>query len=150
MEYKHNDGGEWYYRDFMPISPRSRKVNVHWGAVPIAIASGIPLPDVNEKLREFYKVCKTKPKLFRLLGEYIVSLGFEWHPTMKIGQGCKVHLRADELPSGTLLVKCSSELVAVIDGVAQSKRDPRRDGDRCVYGYWKKVQVNNQRSVDYE
>jgi len=32
------------------------------------------------------------------LRRYMESLGWEWTPTMQIGSGCTVHLRADELP----------------------------------------------------
>ena len=45
------------------------------------------------------------------------SLGWKWTPTMQIGSGCTVHLRADELPSGGLVVSVSKHLTAVIDGV---------------------------------
>jgi hypothetical protein len=47
-----------------------------------------------------------------------------------------VHLRADELPSGTLIVKVSKHLSAVIDGVIQDTHNPSRGGTRCVYGYY--------------
>ena len=67
---------------------------------------------------------------------YFPKLGLEWTPTMKIGQGCKVHLRADELPPGRLICNCSKHLVAVIDGVIHDTYDCSRDGTRCVYGYW--------------
>lgn len=43
--------------------------------------------------------------------------GFKWIPTMKVGQGCKVHLRADELPKGRIVARVSKHSVAVIDGV---------------------------------
>jgi hypothetical protein len=59
-----------------------------------------------------------------------------WTPTMFIGQGCKVHLRADELPKGRLVVALSKHYSAVIDGVIHDTYDPARDGSRCVYGYW--------------
>jgi len=36
------------------------------------------------------------------------SLGWRWVPTMKIGGGCRVHLKAAELPAGRLIVRCSS------------------------------------------
>jgi hypothetical protein len=64
------------------------------------------------------------------------SLGWDWTPTMAIGQGCKVHLRADELPPGRLVVTVSRHVVAVIDGVIHDTHDPSRDGTRCVYGYF--------------
>ena len=52
------------------------------------------------------------------------SLGWVWTPTMQIGSGCKVHLRADELPSGRLVVSVSKHLTAVIDGVIHDTHDP--------------------------
>jgi hypothetical protein len=69
---------------------------------------------------------------------YMEYLGFTWVPTMFIGQGCKVHLREGELPTGRLVVHVSGHSVAVIDGVIHDTYDPSRDGMRCVYGYWVK------------
>lgn len=40
--------------------------------------------------------------------DYILEHGFEWVPTMKIGSGCQVHLRANELPLGILIVRFQS------------------------------------------
>ncbi len=65
------------------------------------------------------------------------SLGWKWTPTMQIGSGCTVHLRADELPSGRLVVSVSKHITAVIDGVIHDTHDCSRRGTRCVYGYWK-------------
>lgn len=74
-----------------------------------------------------------KPTTRRVM-EY---LGWDWHPTMQIGAGCKVHLRAGEIPAtGRLIVQVSKHLVAVVDGVIHDLSDPSRDGTRCVYGYW--------------
>lgn len=64
------------------------------------------------------------------------SLGWRWTPTMAIGQGCKVHLRADELPAGRLVVCVSKHYTAVIDGVIHDTHDCSRGGSRCVYGYF--------------
>jgi hypothetical protein len=55
---------------------------------------------------------------------------------MEIGKGCKVHLRADELPKGKIICSVSRHLVAVIDGVINDTHDCSRDGNRCVYGYY--------------
>jgi hypothetical protein len=55
---------------------------------------------------------------------------------MQIGSGCRVHLRADELTPGRLVVQLSRHLTAVIDGVVHDTHDPSRNGTRCVYGYW--------------
>ena len=68
--------------------------------------------------------------------DYMVELGFVWTPTMQIGSGCKVHLKADELPSGRLVCSLSKHLAAVIDGVVHDTYDCSRNGTRCVYGYW--------------
>jgi len=69
---------------------------------------------------------------------YILGLGFQWVPTMKIGAGCQVHLRRNELPAGVLIVKVSKHLTTIIDGVIQDTHDPSRGGNRCVYGYYLK------------
>jgi len=65
--------------------------------------------------------------------DYMVELGFSWVPTIKIGQGCKIHLRDDELPSGRLVVLVSNHMTAVIDDVIHDTDDCSRDGTRCVY-----------------
>ena len=64
------------------------------------------------------------------------EVGWVWVPTMQIGSGCRVHLRADELPSGRIIARLSKHLCAVIDGVVHDTHDPSRDGTRCVYGYF--------------
>lgn len=68
--------------------------------------------------------------------EILESIGWAWKPTMKIGSGCRVHLREDELPSGRLICRLSKHYVAVIDGVVHDTYQDARDGTRCVYGYW--------------
>jgi hypothetical protein len=67
---------------------------------------------------------------------YLYALGWRWTPTMSIGSGCQVHLRASELPQGPLLVKVSRHLTAVIDGVLHDTHNCSRGGTRCVYGYF--------------
>lgn len=145
----------------------------------VAIASGQPYDAVYRRLaseRGEQRVTKrsskkrasareginTRRKWFK---DYMAELGFEWVPTMQIGSGCKVHLCAEELPSGRIIVAVSKHYTAVIDGVIHDTHDPRRDahyvespGDhrplragewrlpsgeiagvsrRCVYGYWR-------------
>lgn len=70
--------------------------------------------------------------------QFLTALGWKWTPTMKIGQGCKIHLRDGELPQGTLIVQVSKHLTTVIDGTIFDTYDPSRNGTRCVYGYWTK------------
>lgn len=75
----------------------------------------------------------TKRKWF---DDYMISLGFVWTPTMLIGQGCKVHLCANELPKGRLIVNVSKHFTTIIDGVIEDTFNPSRNGTRCVYGYY--------------
>ena len=67
----------------------------------------------------------------------MAALGWVWTPTMTVGSGCKVHLTAAELPAGRLIVSLSRHYAAVVDGVVHDTHDPRREGARCVYGYWR-------------
>lgn len=76
----------------------------------------------------------------KVYDHYLSELGWKWTPTMKVGAGCTVHLRGDELPPGRLVVRLSRHLTAVMDGVVHDTHDPSRDGTRCVYGYWQATQ----------
>lgn len=141
----------------------------------IAIASGKPYREVYDAL---HVAAKKKSRAYLNLGPrmrrgkesprngvrrkvyepYLLSLGFKWTPTMKIGSGCKVHLLAEELPKGTLIAAVSKHLTTMIDGVIHDTHDPRRgpvaymkgsesgravldhiSPERCVYGYYSKA-----------
>ena len=104
----------------------------------IAIATGSPYKKIYDDLfkanQEFRNTSRTKlarslkqrndsPRTGThrvVLKKYLEKLGWKWTPTMFVGQGCKVHLKREELPMGTLIFDCS------------------RNGTRCVYGYWTK------------
>lgn len=106
----------------------------------IAIAAGIPYLEVYGTLKARMGKGKSprdgvSPKLYK---PYLADLGFAWTPTMHVGQGCTVHLNRNEMPDGRLLVRLSRHLTAMIDGVVHDTYDPRREGTRCVYGYWSK------------
>ena len=112
----------------------------------IAIATGIVYGEVydalnalaeNERPRRGRRASNARTGVHRRTYErFLRARGWRWTPTMGIGTGCRVHLRADELPGGRLIVAVSRHLVAVIDGVVHDTHDPCRDGTRCVYGYW--------------
>jgi hypothetical protein len=114
----------------------------------IAIATGLSYQTVYNALNDFAKFeRKTKTKgissartgVYKAtIRKYMKSLGWNWTPTMAIGSGCTVHLKADELPLGRLVVSLSKHLTAVIDGVIHDTHDPSRDETRCVYGYYSK------------
>ena len=93
------------------------------------------------KIARYYKKdrgrCSPRTGVHRKVYDaYLKAMGWEWQPTMKIGSGCKVHLRADELPSGRIITRLSKHVCAVIDGVINDTYDPSRNGTRCVYGYY--------------
>ena len=67
---------------------------------------------------------------------YLGLLGWVWVPIMKIGSGCVMHLKKDELPDGRIIARVSKHLVAIIDGVLHDTHDCSRDETRCVYGYF--------------
>jgi hypothetical protein len=114
----------------------------------IAIAAQLPYQQVYDELNALGQAERSSRRRKRkkssartgiyipTIRRYMESLGWKWVPTMQIGSGCKVHLRADELPKGRLVVSVSRHQVAVIDGVVHDIADPRRDGTRCVYGYY--------------
>ena len=142
----------------------------------LAIVSGLPYMDIYDRASDGCRTQRltkrsrvkasarngvnTKRKWFR---DYMAELGFAWTPTMHIGSGCKVHLCAEELPSGSLVVAVSKHYTTMIDGVIHDTHDPRREtvwimpmpdrslrpneyfigddtmkrvSERCVYGYW--------------
>lgn len=144
----------------------------------VAIVSGRPYAEVYARLangmgsqrvtkrsgkrqRSARNGVSTKRKWFK---DYMAELGFTWVPTMSIGSGTTVHLDADELPPGRIVVAVSGHYTAMIDGVIHDTHDPRRSqswsfepdhgqelgprqgrnqngvwteiGGRCVYGYW--------------
>ena len=126
----------------------------------IAIATGINYEEVYEdlyKANEAFRL-NSKTKLAKSLKQkndtprtgthrvvvkkYLEQLGWKWTPTMFVGQGCKVHLKKDELPSGTLIVSCSKHITVVKDGVLHDTYDCSRNGTRCVYGYWTQGQIS--------
>lgn len=118
------------------------------GVRAIAIATGQPYLTVYNLVNE---LCKNEvlPKGAKrgsnartglhkgIMHQYMESLGWHWIPTMKFGQGCKVHVRSGELPTkGSLVLNLSRHFAAVVDGVLRDTYDSSRGGTRCVYGYW--------------
>lgn len=113
----------------------------------IAIVTGKPYQEVYEGLNQLAQTERTGRRKKRRSNSrtgvyrktyqrYIESLGWRWTSAMSIGSGCRVHLKAKELPRGRLLVKVSKHLTAVIDGVLYDTHNCSRGGTRCVYGYF--------------
>ena len=122
----------------------------------ITIASGLDYLEIYNKITDATKewrlnsrsknAMKANPKndtartgVFKdVYHKFILDLGFKWKPLMKIGSGCKVHLRQDEVPNGTLILSLSRHLTCTIDKVINDTYDPSRGGMRCIYGYYEK------------
>ena len=141
MEYVKNDGGR--------KEAGYKGQTGDCGTRAIAIATGLPYQEVYDLVIEISKRDRiTKNKKDRShprTGIWIESmhrimkhLGWQWTPTMFIGSGCKVHVNADELPEGTLMLRLSGHYAVVKDGVLYDTYDSSRNETRCVYGYWSK------------
>lgn len=122
----------------------------------ITIATGLPYREVYDELFQrqrdllahsrslrLAKAHGVRPKaspregvLRKAYEPYLFDLGWIWLPTMRIGQGCTVHLCTGELPATPLIVALSRHVAAVRGGVVRDTHDPTRDGTRCVYGYY--------------
>jgi len=119
------------------------------GVRAVAIATGMPYKSAYDLVNEF---CKSeKPSkgqsrqsssrtgvMRKTLHRVLDALGFTWVATMQIGSGCRVHLKADELPKGVVICRVSGHITCVVDGVLRDTFDCSRNGRRCVYGYWVK------------
>jgi len=150
----------------------------------VAIATGLDYADVYAALSAGMKTQRTTKRSSakasarngvsvtrKWFKDYMTALGWAWTPTMQIGSGCTVHLVADELPSGRLIVAVSKHYTAVIDGVIHDTHNASADRgvtiyspgytgvipkgarllengngwayspQRCVYGYWRAKQA---------
>ena len=159
MKFVYDDGGR--------VEAGFKGIAGDCGTRAVAIATGIPYRDVYnalQKLQKEYilecqaKVAKTKSASTKIYysrairdgqsvrnGTYVEvvhrfmnSIGWEWVPTMKFGTGCRVHLRDDELPSGRIVCRVAKHYAAVVNGELHDIWDSQMDGNRCVYGYWRK------------
>jgi len=140
MKYTYNDGG----REAAGFDGHAGDCAVR----SIAIATGKPYREVYDDINALGKRERTgKRKRGRsnsrtgvygaTVRRYMDRLGYTWTPTMHIGSGCTVHLKANELPRGRLLVFVSKHFTAVVNHVVHDTHDPARGGTRCVYGYYK-------------
>ncbi len=140
MQWTHDDGG--------------RQAAGYKGAAgdcfvrAVAIATGVPYQEVYDTFNDFARTerrsKRRKSRSSSRTGVYketarrfCAAMGLRWTPVMQIGQGCKVHLKTDELPPGRLVVAVSKHWAAVIDGTLHDLSDCSRGGTRCVYGFWR-------------
>lgn len=138
MRFNYNDGG----RAMAGYKGKTRDCVCR----AISIATNRPYQQVYDALNELAlnerkgkkkNVSNARTDVHRVTYQsYLESIGAKWTPTMKIGTGCKTHLKEDELPKGRLICSVSRHLVAVINGVINDTEDCSRNEKRCVYGYW--------------
>lgn len=142
MRFQFNDGGR---------AAEGFRQKKHCGDCvcrAIAIATQRPYSEIYDLILHYAECERTGKRKRKIsdpekgVGRYTHSrvmslLGWEWVPTMGIGTGCKVHLCADELPAGRIVVNVSNHFTAVVDGVINDTYDPSRGGRRCVYGYYR-------------
>jgi len=141
MVWKYNDGG----REEAGYKGKTGDCF----ARALAIATHLSYQEAYDFINEFSKIERTGKRkrgksnartgVYKASARWIMEeLGWKWTPTMFIGSGCKVHLKADELPKGKIICNVSKHFVAVVDGVIQDTFDCSRNETRCVYGYWGK------------
>ena len=153
---------EWIYDDGGRAAAGFKGTTGDCVCRAIAIATEMPYREVYDLINKYGKLERTgKRKTGKsnartgvykaTIRKIMADLGWKWIPTMLIGQGCKVHLTAEELPKGRIVVALSRHETAVIDGVIHDIYDPNDRGvimdgngndittDRCVYGYYVKA-----------
>ncbi len=143
MKFNYNDGGR--------VEAGYKGAAGDCGVRAVAIVTGKPYSEIYDMVNALvasgkgFKQRKTGRTSNARTGVWpqdikkiMESLGWIWKPTMFIGQGCKTHLCAEELPSGNILCNVSRHYVAVINGVLNDTYDCSRDEKRCVYGYYYK------------
>ena len=139
MEFVYADGGRSKYFKARIVGDCCARA--------IANATGIDYMVVYDSLNELAKterkgkrkksVSNARNGVYKETADkYLRSLGWEWVPTMAIGSGCTVHVDAEELPNGNLVLSLSKHFSCVKDGVLYDTYDCSRNGTRCVYGYW--------------
>lgn len=101
----------------------------------IAIATEMPyelVADMIDKAHHGRKGDSQSGAYEHIYGGILTALGWK-----KVTS--KAHLNSDEFPPGRLILKVSSHLVALIDGVIHDTYDPSYYGSRRVYAYWTKI-----------
>ena len=142
MKFQFNDGGR------AAAGFRQKKHCGDCVCRAIAIATGRPYGEIYALILNYAKQERTGKRkrgisdpengVYRTTERKVMNaLGWEWVPTIGIGTGCRVHLCADELPAGRIVVNVSHHFTAVVDGVINDTYDPSRGETRCVYGYYR-------------
>lgn len=130
MKWNYNDGGRSAY------FKASRVADCVCRA--IAIATQRDYKDVYQELKKLLGYSPRNGVRKADTKKAMKHFGGVWHSTMGIGKGCQVHLQDGEIPmQGRVVCNLSKHVTTIIDGVINDTYDPSRNGNRCVYGYWK-------------
>ena len=130
MKYQFNDGGRSKYFSGNNVGDCVTR--------SIAIATGRDYKEVYGELHKFLGYSPRNGIKYDDIKKSVAHFGGSWVRVMKIGSGCKVHLKEGEIPmTGTIICRLSGHLCCVKDGVLLDTYDSSRNGTRCVYGFWK-------------
>ena len=143
MKVKITDGGRSkYFKGTAPGDCVTRAISIATEQDYLEVYNALNLLSKRERPRGNNKRSSARNGMTKATSKrYMNDLeGWDWIPTMGIGTGCTVHLREEELPGGRLICAVSKHWCAVIDGVVHDAFDPTREGTRCVYGYWYKIE----------
>ena len=145
MEFVYNDGGRSKYFKAKNVGDCVTRA--------IANATGRDYKEVYDALNALAKSTKNTHKGKKLKSsardgmykkvyhKYLTSIGWVRCVTCKVGEGVKMHLRAEELPKGNLIVEIARHLTNVRDGIIYDTYDCSDNGytdKRAVYAYWTK------------
>jgi hypothetical protein len=139
---------DWTYDDGGRAAAGYRGITGDCAVRALAIVTDLPYDDIYARVNAAAKSERSSKRrrgrssartgVYRpTFAKIAHDLGLVWVPTMGIGTGCRVHLRAEELPAGRIIAAVSKHWVAVIDGIVHDTHDCTRKGTRCVYGYWR-------------
>ena len=140
----------WVYDDGGRSEAGFKGVTGDCCARAFSIATGKPYKEVYNDINQLAKrertgkrkskISNARTGVYRVTAQRLAELyGMKWVSVMGIGTGCTMHMREDELPTGTLVLSLSKHYACVKNGVLHDIYDCSRDGTRCVYGYWVKT-----------
>ena len=141
IRWNYNDAGYEKYKNELPNDSYTRAIAI---ALNLSYKDAYNLIDEyiqKEELDEVYVNNCRLEVVKDVVKKILKDRGWEYVSKMKFGQGCRVHLKKEELPSGTIIAQISKGLTAVIDGVIQNVYDVSRNSTRCVYGIFIKNKI---------
>ena len=128
MKFVYNDGGRSQYYKAEKVGDCVCRA--------IAIAAQKDYKEVYDTIKELTNENPRNGLSKRATLKVCAHFGGVWVSVMKFGEGCKMHLKEEEIPKGRIICNLSGHVTCIIDRVINDTYDCSRDGKRCVYGYW--------------